>query len=295
MNIKKKPEGFRDEKIFVLPRSFLDEASNHPLIQPVYPTDVGFFPDAKYHYRDRPEGCSQNILIYCINGQGFIHMDEKKSIVKRDTLVLIPKNTPHYYGSDMKDPWTIYWIHFLGSNAEYYFNFNRNNQTTLPVSMQKLPKAKALFSDIIDCLEKGYTQDVLIYISQILANLLGTFFFMNHDNSLGLREKNSMIEESIFFMTTHLEFPLTLADLAQQANLSPTHYSYLFKKRTGFSPMDYFIRVKVQKACQQLDLTNLKVNEIAKSLGFQDPYYFSRVFRKIMQHSPSSYREIRKG
>lgn len=295
MDLIKKPEGFKGEKIIVLPRIFLQEASLHPLVRPVYPTDIGFFPDAEYHYRERPDGSEQNVLIYCTKGEGFVEAEGKKRIIRQNTLLMIPRGIPHTYGSCGKKPWTIFWVHFLGSNAEDYFIPHGRGFSVLPVPIEKHSMARSLFIDILECLEKGYTQETMVYISQVLAHLLGSMFFMTYGYKMGLKEENSRIEESIHFMSKNLALPLSLKELAVQANLSPTHYSCLFKKRTGFSPIDYFIRLKIQKACQYLDMTALKVNVIAKKLGFQDPYYFSRTFSKIMQLSPSGYRDIKKG
>ena len=60
---------------------------------------------------------------------------------------------------------------------------------------------------------------------------------------------------------------------------------------TGASPMNYFIRLKIQKACEYIELTNMKLNEIATHLGFEDAAYFSRTFTKVMGCSPSVYRK----
>jgi YesN/AraC family two-component response regulator len=59
--------------------------------------------------------------------------------------------------------------------------------------------------------------------------------------------------------------------------------------------MDYLIHLRIQKACQLLDNTTLQVKEIAAVSGFDDPYYFSRIFKKVMGRSPVDYRKMAKG
>lgn len=72
-------------------------------------------------------------------------------------------------------------------------------------------------------------------------------------------------------------------------------FIHLFKQVTGYSPIDYYMRLKIQRACQYLDLTDYSVKEISKNVGIEDPYYFSRMFSKIMGQSPSDYRKRQKG
>lgn len=291
----KKFTGFEGEKIIVIPRNFLLDVSSLPLVNSLYLTDIGYFPNAKYHYRERSEGSEQYILIYCLKGEGFCIINGKNKKILENSLILIPKGTPHVYGADPKKPWTILWFHFDGKNAENYFNKSSSDHFILPVSIEKLSRIKFLFEDIFNCLERGYTFENIVYTSHILTHLMGLLFFMKHDYRLGLKEDSIKVEEYINFMKVQIEKRLSLNELAEQANLSPTHYSYLFKKKTGFSPVDYFTRLKIQQACKYLDMTELKVIEIANKLGFQDPYYFSRCFNKVMQQSPSAYREVKKG
>ena len=68
---------------------------------------------------------------------------------------------------------------------------------------------------------------------------------------------------------------------------------HLIPKRNGYFPINYFTRLKIQKACQYIELTDMKLNEIAMRLGFEEQAYFSRVFTKVMGISPSSYRKKR--
>jgi len=91
-------------------------------------------------------------------------------------------------------------------------------------------------------------------------------------------------------MQENLSQMLTLGDIAASVNISVPHFSSIFRKKTGFSPIEYFIHLKVQKACQYLLFTDLRVKEIAEKLGIEDPYYFSRMFHKLMGVSPNLYR-----
>jgi AraC-like DNA-binding protein len=91
-------------------------------------------------------------------------------------------------------------------------------------------------------------------------------------------------------MRKELSARLTVEDMALKNNLSASHFSSLFRKATGMSPMDYFIHLKLQKACLQLHSTEIKIKNIALEIGYEDPYYFSRLFKKHMNVSPDVYR-----
>ena len=96
-------------------------------------------------------------------------------------------------------------------------------------------------------------------------------------------------------MKQHLSQPATAASFAALANISESHYRALFKRQTGYAPMDYFIRLRMHKACQLLDTSNLNIKEVASAVGYEDPLYFSRVFKAVIEMTPSQYRQIHKG
>ena len=82
-----------------------------------------------------------------------------------------------------------------------------------------------------------------------------------------------------------------LEELAVQAGVSSSHYSTLFRKQTGFSPLDFILRQRVQHAASLLATTPDSITAIASAVGYEDAYYFSRCFRKIMGCSPRAYRK----
>ncbi len=96
-------------------------------------------------------------------------------------------------------------------------------------------------------------------------------------------------------MQQHVDRMLTLAEIAAAANLSVSHCAAVFRKKTGHSIIEYFNQLKVQKACQYLQFTDLRVKEIADRLGIEDPFYFSRLFTRIAGMSPAKYRATYSG
>ena len=108
----------------------------------------------------------------------------------------------------------------------------------------------------------------------------------NHDES----HPTQKVEHSIAYMLQHLNEPLQVATLAAVVNVSPSHYSALFKRWTGCPPIDYFIHLRMQRACELFDGTSLNVKEVAAALGYDDPFYFSRTFKSVNRIAPSEYR-----
>ena len=107
-------------------------------------------------------------------------------------------------------------------------------------------------------------------------------------------ESARRIEQSIAYMREHLDQPLPVAKLAALANVSPSHFFALFKRRTGCAPMDYFTHLRMQHARQLLGATSASVKEVAAALGYDDPFYFSRVFKLVNHVPPSEYRMLQK-
>ncbi len=103
------------------------------------------------------------------------------------------------------------------------------------------------------------------------------------------------IRRCIAFMLEHLDLPLQVATLAAKAHTSPSHFFVLFKRHTGSSPIDYFIGLRMQRACELLDEGSLHIKEVAAALGYDDPFYFSRLFKSVNRVAPSEYRARRTG
>ena len=109
------------------------------------------------------------------------------------------------------------------------------------------------------------------------------------NNGLAITRK---IEQTVAYMREHLDQPLQVANLAALVNVSPSYYFALFKRWTGCAPITYFTHLRMQRACHLLDATSASVKEVAATLGYEDPFYFSRVFKLVNRVPPSRYRTL---
>ena len=80
MEIIQKPEGFSEQKLYMMPEYRLKELGEFELTRDLYMSDIGIFPHAQFHYRERPDGCNTHIFIYCTEGEGWIELLNQNQI-----------------------------------------------------------------------------------------------------------------------------------------------------------------------------------------------------------------------
>jgi AraC-like DNA-binding protein len=289
----KKREGFQGQKAIVIPRQILStRCAKNDVISNLYVTDIGYYPKAKFHYRERLHGADQHILIYCHEGKGKVMIRNTEYKIEASDFFTIPQKLPHSYEANDENPWTIYWVHFKGTTSSQIVS-RIEKQIGLKGFIQYNEKSIELFNEIYGQLERGYSSDNLMYANMCLWHFLTTFLYNDKYATSGKLANKDSTDIAIDYLSKNIDKVLTLEDIASEINLSPSHFSYLFKKKTGFSPIEYFNHLKVQKACQYLLFTNLRVKEISQELGIEDQYYFSRLFTKVMGIAPNDYREKR--
>lgn len=288
--VLRKKEGFQGQKAVVIPRQILNsKCAKNKVIGTLYVTDIGYYPKARFHYIERMHGADQHILIYCHEGSGIVKIIETTYKIEAGDFFIIPARTTHMYVADEENPWTIYWIHFKGANAGHIVE-TIEKQIGNKGFVKYNDKCIELFNEMYKQLERGYGNDTLMYVNMCLWHFLTSFLyndkFGRSDNLVSIEPTDIAID----YLGKNISKVLTLDNIASQVNISPSHFSYLFKKKTGFSPIEYFNHLKIQKACQYLLFTNMRVNEISAELGIEDQYYFSRLFTKVMGMAPKDYR-----
>ena len=280
-------EGIR----FLTPHFMVAELAAHPLTAGLYPTATGYYPVAQGHRMQRPEHLNY-LIIYCVAGKGTLMTGEmtgeKNYRIRSGDFILLPKGRPHAYKADSKDPWTIYWLHFDGALADTFFQHTQMTSPRVNIGVQ--PRVVRVLDGLNDLRRSGYQLAEFIQGCHQLQALLSYVALLVRQRQphtgkpLNWERIRAMMQE-------HIHGQLNLEALAKEARLSKYHFSKKFKAYTGQSPIQYFINMKMQRACYLLDSTQQSVKQLAGALGYDDVYYFSRLFKKVIGLSPVQYRQ----
>jgi AraC-like DNA-binding protein len=278
-----------------IPKTILkSRVQNNLLLKHLHICSIGHYPKAKEHYTYRKKGLPENFIFYCVDGHGWYQIEDQRYEVGPNEFFILPQNKEHAYGNDPDHPWSIYWIHFGGDALPALNETFAVQKHFKPFHIRNNAETISIFTKIYKALQLGYSIDNLLFANMCLTHFLTLFIYNARHNESIEAEKPDCVDSAILFMQKHLDENISLNDLSKQYNYSVSRFSNLFKQKTGYAPIDYFLQMKMQKACQQLDFTNDSIKMIAFGMGFDDPYYFSKRFKTIIGVSPKKYRAMKK-
>lgn len=287
---RERPHGFQDETLYVVPRNRLGQFRANPALGGLLVTDAGLFPRARSHLRRRLNGCEENIFLLCTQGRGRISIPDRRFSLSAGEAAVLSRNTPHEYGADIDDPWTIYWFHVVGDFTPVYFPPALVNRS-VSVAAERIEQVLPVFRQIFQQLSRGNTEHNLVNAGAAAAYILSLVFLDNdRDSDTYPTVGHRALEEVLVYIQEHLEAPITLEDLSARSRLSISRLSQLFHQVTGYSPIQFVQHQRVQKACYYLESTDEPIGRIAELVGLDDQFYFSRLFKKITGVSPRAFR-----
>lgn len=254
MSILKIKDGFKGERSLIMPEMILSLAKEDPVLRTLHITDIGYYPHATHHYRERTEPIDQYVLIYCVKGSGKYSVNGKQYEVNANQYFILPAMAAHAYASNNNDPWTIYWIHFRGELASYYAEGADEGPITVSANISsRIADRNNIFEDIFLTLSDGYTIENLRYTASMLHFYLGSLRYLPLYRKYHKKEMQNegeiqtVINASLKFMEENVERQLSLQDIAQYTGYSISHFSAIFKSHTGHSPLSYFNILKSRR------------------------------------------------
>ena len=240
----------------------------------------------------RPRGRLDYQLLYVVSGKAHFYFDDAERIVTAGHMVLFqPRQEQHYeyFGTDKTE---VYWVHFTGSNVK---NILRRYDIPLdtPVLYSGASAIYAyLFKEMINELQTcrtGYEELLAMYLRQILILVQRTR--QEHRTSINTHIQEEM-EYARRYFNEHYNEQISIEDYAQSRNMSVSWFQRSFKQIVNYSPMQYILTIRMNNAASLLESTDYSMAEISAIVGYDNPLYFSRLFKKQKGVSPSEYRKL---
>lgn len=286
-----KKDGFQGERSVVLSPMLTQMEEHDELCRSLFITDIGYYPKAEHHHRMREQGVNQYVLIYCVDGCGFYVVDGERHEVKKNQYFILPAFKPHEYGTTEHNHWTIYWVHFCGTCAHVYAEGAIQPQDISVTLHSRISDRISIFEEILTTLHAGNGIEDLRYASSLLHHFLASMRYLSQFRCAKPGVGVDIVEQAIHYMRENIEQHIAMDDVLRYIGYSQSHFSAMFKRKMGMSPISYFNRLKIEHACHLLKTTDLRMNQICYKVGIEDSLYFSRLFSKVMGISPTQYKE----
>ena len=230
------------------------------------------------------------VLIYVYKGKGYFEVGGKTYEITAGQSFLIYPGVTVCYWADAEDEWDYFWVDFYGELAEELAS-KMSFSIKSPVISVKNDSIIEPFKRLVD---KYYQFATPVEAHQI--GLVGDFMNLVSEYMRIYGEQKSKsqstIEQIVAYISTNFCDPtLTPYSIAEHFALSRTGLYRLFKEQLGISPKKHINNIRIENACTILHRSDRQIKEIALSVGFKDPLYFSKVFKEKNGVSPSDYFE----
>jgi AraC-like DNA-binding protein len=246
------------------------------------------------------------LVIFVIEGEGTFQLGSETRPVKEGHLLLIPPFCPHSF--DMPNPECDHIaIHFDWKpqfpQQPRQSTGRKPYQIRLPFAVE-IPSQQLLasydplatqFQQVVDAWQKN--QDISrLRADAIFFEIIATLLERLHLQATAtpprhIHTDQARIHAAIAFMQEHLGETIGTEMIAQAAGLSSSHFSRLFRKWTGHSPIEHLTRLRIKRAKELMGDIHLTIKQVAVLCGFEDSHYFSKVFARLDGLPPSQYRE----
>lgn len=229
------------------------------------------------------------ILHYVFEGEGILYINEKEYVVKAHQFFLLPPGTLVRYQASSTNPWHYIWVQFHGFKATELLQkigFSKKNPVYIPTSSDEV---------LVQCLKEIVANRKKEYFC--IANMYLLFQYMI-DMAPDNEVKNQKTEPALNYVRCAVDYinqkfcePVLVRNIAEHCGVDRAYLSKIFKYATGFTLQEYLIQFRIKKAKQLLKETQLSVQYVSYSVGYNDPFTFSKVFKKQTGLSPTEWRK----
>lgn len=232
------------------------------------------------------------LLHYVESGKGQLRIgDETYHLAAGQGFLIVP-GTLVYYKADDIDPWTYAWVGFKGLQAKPLLR-----RTSLSAEHPVFQNANAGWFDGFHASLSGEQASSPSRDIRGQSLLYGLIAELIDDNPALVRKDNGSaskqryVEQAVEYIETHYSQKITALDIARFVGLDRTYLSSLFKERFGVPLQIFLLQFRMNRALELLALEELSVSDVSRSVGYADPFLFSKMFKRTIGASPRDARK----
>lgn len=228
------------------------------------------------------------VLHFCVSGEGYFQIRDHQVHVKEGDLFIIPPHTRNKYFPSASNPWSYRWVGMRGTLIEALLKRCGLTPDHFVLHHKTDSHLESLFEKVYDSMNNDYqlksTGEALQLLDYIEHNV-----YQSQNDHLTPGEVNYYAASQ--FIHKNYFNNISISDIAAAANIDRTYMFKLFQKYMGMSPSQYLQQYRLDKACVLLRKTSLSVTDISYAVGFQHAPYFTKLFTRYKEVTPSEYRK----
>ncbi len=239
---------------------------------------------------ERPAGRKDYQLLYIAKGKGHFFFNGKEHIITEGNMILYRPGETQMYYYHAPDKTEVYWVHFTGRHVKSILEVYGFPETENVFYTGTSTDYQWMYRQMIQELQLCRTN-----YEELLSLILRQIFIMiNRYISDGRRADSDIqneIERAAHYFNENYSKPLNIDEYADSRHMSTCWFIRCFKRILKVTPMQYILSLRMANAQSLLETTEYNISEIAESVGYDNPLYFSRLFHKHIGVSPSEYRK----
>jgi AraC family transcriptional regulator, arabinose operon regulatory protein len=241
---------------------------------------------------NRDRGRMDYLLMYCAEGSEYVTFEGKEERLEQGWISLHRPGVPQYLHYNL-DSSTLYWVHFTGFGCEELLQSCGLTESKVYFT-GKNSEIESVFLRLIDeIMVKGEGYERICSTLMTYSLLLIGRGIKKADHGLK-EESRQTILDAISYINSNYFKRITVDSLAARSYINKYAFIRQFKTFSGYTPIDYIIRVRMQKAKEIFERPGISVKTTASEVGYDNPFYFSRLFKKTQGISPENYLRQRK-
>lgn len=253
---------------------------------------------SQYNYDLLRESTELHSLAYMTEGEGHLELNGARFALRKGVLMYVPPRSRMRITTDSSSVLHYYSVLFryghlrwegtdgvwqdatytpLPLNSVFYVE-------EFPIVLDSYQRMTAIWNDK----KPGYAWQCRMEFMQLLHRVMK---WMLEESQEGVRSAD-LVDSIIVYLRDHLHEPFDRKAVAAKLSLSPGYFSVLFKRYTGWTPIEYVTKLRIDRAKQLLIGSDMSIGRIAGEVGYADPLYFTRLFTRLTGVSPREFRKL---